>query len=535
LWKFRVRLAIVGLGVSLALGIVAPQASAAANGIRRAPPRLIYHKSRSFRVPFNVDPNDQARLKEVQLWFSDDEGYTWKRGATATPNRPFFTFKALRDGEYWFAVRTLDSKGKLYPSDDDEVEPKMKVLVDSVPPTLRLDPAGRKGTMASVRWEVKDDHLDLKSLVLEYQLEGVREWRRIPKVQPALIGSARWDAGTAEPLHVRASISDRAGNTAEEVVSLPEGSAPNPGAFTNEFNDTAPPISQISSGPSFPPVEDNLRAGEGAQDPPPAREAESVNSASGANESDPFQQAASPKESAPAEGAGEAPAPGRRRSLLVSNPRFPLKYAVDDAGPDGPSSVELWVTQDRGGTWVRQGEDADRVSPFPVDLGGEGTFGLCLVARSAFGLGDNPPMQGDPPQFWVEVDQTRPDVQLQTRLGTGKFVGQIAIDWVAKDLHLPPRPVQLFWRADQNGSRWFPITPQPIENKSPYVWTVPANIPPRFHIRVEVIDEAGNRGFADTTESGPITFDRTRPRSRIIGLDDPSPRAGAGNPPSSMR
>jgi hypothetical protein len=144
--------------------------------------------------------------------------------------------------------------------------------------------------------------------------------------------------------------------------------------------------------------------------------------------------------------------------MLVASPRFKLQYAIEDAGPDGPAIVELWITQDGGRNWIRRGEDPDRVSPFEVDLGGEGTFGLSLVARSASGLGDQPPAPGDPPQTWVEVDTTPPSVQLYPpQIGTGPHAGKVAITWRASDLHLAPRAVALFWRPDQPGSTWQPI------------------------------------------------------------------------------
>src|SRR5262249_19743755 len=89
-------------------------------------------------------------------------------------------------------------------------------------------------------------------------------------------------------------------------------------------------------------------------------------------------------------GASRSPSPARTpgSTLLVPSSRFKLQYAVDDAGPGGPASVEVWITQDGGRTWIRRGDDADRVSPVEIDLGGDGTFGICLVARSASGLGD---------------------------------------------------------------------------------------------------------------------------------------------------
>jgi hypothetical protein len=242
-------------------------------------------------------------------------------------------------------------------------------------------------------------------------------------------------------------------------------------------------------------------------------------------ETDPFpvppQSMASPARQAPKE-----PASQPNRSLLVGNTQFPLQYAVDDAGPDGPNSVELFVSRDSGRTWNPAGEDPDRKSPIQVDLPGEGTFGLCLVARSASGLGDLPPAPGDPPQLWVEVDTTPPSlVMLKPPLvGTGRHAGKVAISWKATDFHLGPRPVTISWRADKPGDEWKPIAP-PVENTGLYVWAVPPDVPPRIHLRVEVADTVGNLSTVETSDTGAVIVDRTRPRSRIIGLD-PSARSG---------
>jgi hypothetical protein len=65
------------------------------------------------------------------------------------------------------------------------------------------------------------------------------------------------------------------------------------------------------------------------------------------------------------------------------------------------------------------------------------------------------------------------------------------------------------------------------ENVGQYVWTVPPTAPQRFHLKVEAVDAVGHHGSAETTDIGPITVDRSRPRSRIIGLD-PSARTGIG-------
>ncbi len=422
---------------------------------------LIYNKGRNFRIPIKINAEAQSRIKEVSLLVSEDLGFKWKAVSKTFPDHPAFSFRAKHDGEYWFAVQTLTVEGNVSPALDSTVEPNLKVVVDTVPPSLFLEADGRRASMASVRWEVKDQHLDLRSLVLEYQVEGVGVWRRVPIRRPVkLIGAQSWDAGTAEALKVRMSASDRAGNVTTEVIDLPEGTASPPDFASNELEDPSlPMVEQISSpaqpritaGPNFTPVNDDElapkpeptperavrprgRASTGpgrprpttpdwVRDPgPPPATASAATAASIPSQDSPdlfpmANGAASPGGfgAVPASTGGpanpglptaSAPPPGRggSASLLVESPKFKLQYAVDDAGPNGPATVELWITQDGGRTWIRRGDDPDRTSPIEVDLGGEGTYGISLVARSTSGLGDQPPAPGDPPQTWVEVE-----------------------------------------------------------------------------------------------------------------------------------
>jgi hypothetical protein len=549
---------------------------------------MIYQKKRSFRIPFHIDAEGRARLKEIQLWVSEDSGFHWEPKSKTTPDLGKFTFRTSHDGEFWFATRTLTVDDEFSPPMNQTVEPSMKVVVDTIPPSIQLDPDGRRGSLAAVRWEVKDEHLDLKTLVLEYQVEGAKDWRKVPIRRLALLGAQKWDAGTADSVRVRASVADKAGNVADAEIVMPEGTAGDPDFAAVDAESSAPPVEQISNsgssiaaGPGFPPVQESSGQGSGTstrsgarrslarrtrvgESPatgafPAAPDWERSGGGTGAGGaraasspasgplaaaapafSNPFPMtdttgaAAMPgaADAFPPAGPGPNVAPGGataagNRSMLVASPRFKLQYAIEDAGPDGPAIVELWITQDGGRNWIRRGEDPDRVSPFEVDLGGEGTFGLSLVARSASGLGDQPPAPGDPPQTWVEVDTTPPSVQLYPpQIGTGPHAGKVAITWRASDLHLAPRAVALFWRPDQPGSTWQPII-NGQENMGQYIWMVPPSFPAKFHVHVEAVDTVGHRGGAETTDSAPVIVDRSRPRSRIIGLD-PNARAGDG-------
>jgi hypothetical protein len=579
----RPSLAALALRLTMLIGSLTVVAAAVA---RDAPDssqstgaRLIYHKGRNFRIPFNLNSEGRDRVKELHLLVSEDQGYHWGPSSRTLPDHPTFTFRSSHDGEFWFAVQTRTIDNKVSPKLDSIVEPNLKVIVDTFPPTLLLDPGPRRGSLASVRWEVKDENLDLKSLVLEYQVEGVGVWRRVPVRRPKLNGGQQWDAGTAEALKLRASVADKAGNVAEATIELPEGTASERDLASNDAGYEGPPENiqitdglnpDIRAGQGFTPVNPgngvarkpatgsgrgvrSTRPASNATQPRRVRPAESdwdrdtgspllvARSAAPAAEAPPSDLFAAADgggpTGSPAPPSGDPAAPpglppsaardGGGGTLLVASPRFKLQYAIDDAGPNGAATVELWITQDGGRTWIRRGDDQDRVSPIDVDLGGEGTFGLCLVARSASGLGDQPPAPGDPPQSWVEVDSTPPSVQLLTpQVGTGVNSGKVAIAWRASDLHLPPRSVALLWRSDQPDAQWQTIT-DGRENTGQFVWTVPATAPQRFHLKVEAVDTVGHRGSAETTDLGAVMVDRSRPRSRIIGLD-PSVRSGIG-------
>lgn len=471
--KVRVRLAIMGLSSALALGIetYAAAADPASPIASRVP--LIYQKSRSFRVPFHFDPAERGRRRELQLWVSDDLGRSWKHRGTTTPERPAFTFREAHDGEFWLAVRTVDAQGRLHPGNEAEIEPSIKVIVDSAPPAVALDPQVRSASLASIRWEIRDEFPDQGPPILEYQVEGSDEWHPIPGGRPGLLGSVTWDSGFAAPLKVRATVADRAGNKTQTVAYVP---ASVPETLATAAAPAGPPAAEVPPGPveSAPPASgpQALAQAEAQTSAPPsaglppaqpesplsdARLAASLPPALGA--APPADPGPPPADPGPppgvAEGTGpmagtlpgaagvataaalgplaaKGPTPADPNvgtaalvsteeappaqpstagpvmaagipTLKVANRRFPLDYAVDDIGPEGPSVVELWITKDGGQTWSRHAKDPDRFSPFMVELERAGTYGVILVARDKKGQGKNPPAPGDPPQLWVEV------------------------------------------------------------------------------------------------------------------------------------
>lgn len=542
-------LTLVSLACLSALAPRAPGAQA-----RKIEP--IYHNARAFKVPFVTNASIRNTLKEVRLYYSDDLGVTWKPAGKALPSDLSVTFRAPEDGEYWFAAVSIDLKGRMSPKSDAEVEPSMKVIVDTKPPTASLEPLPRRGATASVRWEVRDERLDLSSLSIEYQALGARDWRQVPIRKPALIGMETWNASTAEPVKVRLTVWDFAGNKKVETITLGDGTPRNPAlSGPSDIPDASepPPLGAFASkeaerqvSDTGPPAMPNL-----ANDPPSFEEPPRLNpsprnaapampnlpDAPQAQAPVPPPQSAPPQNTQPAPAQNPAPAPAPApaqpqpgKPELIASPKFSLKYAVDDAGPNGPATVQLWVTQNGGQTWSQKAEDTDRQSPFDIDLGGEGTYGIRLVARSSSGQGDTPPAPGDQPHMLLEVDSTPPVVRLDpVKVENAPDGVKLTITWHATDVHLGPRCVMLTWRADEPGARWTTIAAG-LDNTGQYLWNVPPQIPTKFHVRVDVMDSLGHRGWAESTENGPINIDRTRPKSRIIGLEPIGGRGPSARP-----
>ena len=117
-------------------------AFAGVNGPASAQPpddvRILPSRERTFRIPFQIPPGEQ-RIREVQLYYSIDQGRSWRPSAVAVPSQGYFSqFTSPQDGLYWFAVRTMDQQGRFYPATEDGLRPGLKVLVDTVAPTAQL-------------------------------------------------------------------------------------------------------------------------------------------------------------------------------------------------------------------------------------------------------------------------------------------------------------------------------------------------------------------------------------------------------------
>ena len=441
------------------LATVVAVASPCAAVAQNSADRIFYTKQPVFRIPYEVEAGERPP-QDVELLVSEDLGQSWRKAGRPDAGERGFTYKASRDGVYWFSVQTTDFQGRVRPPTLQRVPPQLKVVVDSQPPVVNLRQRGARDGVA-VEWDIREEYLDPTSLVLEYKLPRTMDW--IPLiVEPGLTGERQWSPGSTGALEVRLRVRDMAKNDGERTITVMPGS--------NDFRQ-----------PNYPSDGDGR----------------------GSN----------------------TPLAGTR---FVNSKTFNLKYKLQDVGPSGLQSAELWMTRDTR-TWAKHAEDVNlpkfvksetETNAFRAEVMNEGIYGFTILLRSGVGLMQPPPHNGDQPQVWVEVDLTKPAVHyVKADVNRGADSDIVTITWKATDKNLGREPISISY-FDDDKKKWVPIG-NTHENTGTYVWAFPKeNVPYKFNLKVTATDLAGNVG--ETTTSKPVTVDLHVPKSQIFEIETDS-------------
>jgi hypothetical protein len=192
-------------------------------------PPAIYWKQHLFLIPYQWgSAAESGAAQAVTLYVSKDRGASWQKLSDAKPQVKAFNYRAEGDGEYWFAVRTLDNRGRTWP--EGPFQPELRVIVDTTIPRideLRATPA--ENAAVDIVCRATDVNLDAATLRIETQRDATSPWQ-LAALQPigtgefGLIQVRCQPIGGIRPATIRATISDRAGNST--VYQTPVAPAP---------------------------------------------------------------------------------------------------------------------------------------------------------------------------------------------------------------------------------------------------------------------------------------------------------------------
>jgi hypothetical protein len=545
----------------------APPAAPAAAG-----PAVSYSNTCGLKVPVTIDPAVRPGISQIILYASADKGRTWEPVDRQPPEKDWFRFEAPGDGEYWLLIATVNKAGQQLPENLYNVRPHRKVIIDTrTKPSLRITSARREKDELVVAWEAQAKPVphDPRSFVLEHRLlDGSSSvWFPTKVESPNAVGEARVRLFGPGPVEVRLQFKDAAGNVAKATASVPGTGGPGSEGVVVAANsspvipppappdrtreppppkDPGPPPSP-PSGLSAPSPVGNGKDPAAATTTTPALPPEGPgglpqppqgSGTGAAGTTGDTQPALPPKGPAattgqdgnplPAPPGGLPPAGGHRAVppvQLVNTREVALEYRLNQMGPSGIGSVQLFITRNGGEKWDLFAKDSDtdprllvagkkykRTLELPPE---EGLYGLYLVVHNKAGVGKALPKPGDAPEMLIEVDRTPPEARFWPPEPDPERRDAVVIRWESKDKNPAPNPVTLEWSTDLVKGRWQPIAADlPATGSCP--WRVPAGTPHQVFMRLKVRDRAGNESTAVTRT--PVTVDLVPPQGELVGV-----------------
>lgn len=519
-------------------------------------PKQVFTNRTRFQIPIRYNQEEMSRLgiKEIRLYTSIDQGRRWQLAQTVPTETQKFDFRATADGEYWFAVKTLDGNNNLIPG-GATTSPALKIVVDTTKPVLKLQLQPAEAGQVRLAWNAVDTWLDAKKLTLEYRQPGAQEWQPI-RVMPKSNGETSWSVASGGIVAVRGSITDLSGNVGSNQLQINVSPASNvrPQPSEPDFSrpvasDTkpmpAPSIADTNSGgaapfpanafepsphpfkkklvnePKIPTVASNPFADtkpiDAIDDPIDEWHSTDV-PVSDDKRSSPDALKGRYSKDAEQPLATRPAVPTR----IVRQTKFDIGYELDNVEASGISQVELFITQDDGAHWWRYGADEDRTSPFSVEVPLQGTYGFAIRVQSGAGLANEPPENGTAPEMNVIVDQTGPLAELlAVKPLNGTEGTQLLIRWRISDKHPSGAPVSLSYAVNEQGP-WIPITGWQADERE-FAWKVGSQVPAKVFIKLDARDAAGNITSIMSEEA--IAIDLAKPSARIVDVE---PKTGNG-------
>lgn len=193
-------------------------------------------RAKTFDIEYQVNEG-ALPLDSVELWYTRDDGASWKLFGTDEDRQSPFSFTAPEEGTYGFFIILKNATGASSPPLKEGTSPQQTVFVDYTPPLVQLHAPkldvvnGQR--MLQIRWSAVDSQFGARPIELAYQHAPQRTWSLL--TPDAVANTGRYDWRIPDELKgsvtIRVAASDRGGNrVATECppveVTGPESAAP---------------------------------------------------------------------------------------------------------------------------------------------------------------------------------------------------------------------------------------------------------------------------------------------------------------------
>lgn len=181
--------------------------------------------AQQFEISASVD-DDGEPIQSVALWYTIDQGRTWRNyGMGRDPESPIL-FNATEQGLYGFFLIASNSVGASSPDPGPATQPHYWAYVDYTPPVVQLHPVrpNHSPTVPQtirIRWSAIDNALSARPIVLSYRTLPDGAWKTLEGPM-SNTGSYDWrvDDDLTGMAVVRISVRDQ-GEHLVEVSSEP--------------------------------------------------------------------------------------------------------------------------------------------------------------------------------------------------------------------------------------------------------------------------------------------------------------------------
>ncbi len=171
-----------------------------------------------FAIPFDIDRSGKLP-QEVHLWVSADQGKSWLKYASNSPDKRSFEFQAAAEGEYFFAVQTQDDRGASALAS----APPMRILVDTTKPQIQVSADINSSGRLVIDYRIEDRFLSEDSVRLSYAVDGRDNWEeirvgRLTREGNVWSGRIEQEMPRCHELQLKVTAADLAQNSSESIA-----------------------------------------------------------------------------------------------------------------------------------------------------------------------------------------------------------------------------------------------------------------------------------------------------------------------------